>query len=156
MTTATPAPMAADVQARNKATWRRFIDIVDRHALDELPEVIAPDFLGHDLPPGVPRGPEGLRRFRETVHPAFPDARTTIEDVLADGDKVIGRFTVEATHLGPLMGFSATGKRIRLGLIEIARFRDGKIVERWTERDFLKLLQQLDLFPAPPPPARQP
>ena len=135
-------------QERNKATWRRFVDIVDRHALEELDEVIAPDFVGHDLPPGLPPGPDGLRQFRAGTRAAFPDARTTIEQLLADGDYVIARFTITGTHLGPLMGFAATGKRFTLGLIEIARFRDGKIAERWTERDFLKLLQQLGLAPS--------
>ena len=135
-------------EARNKAVWRRFVDIVDRHALEELDEVIAPDFVGHDLPPGLPPGPQGLRQFRESTRSAFPDARTTIQQQLADGDYVINRFTVAGTHLGPLMSFAPTGKRFELSLIEIARFRDGKIVERWTERDFLKLLQQLGLGPS--------
>jgi predicted ester cyclase len=141
-------PEQTQSQERNKAAWRRFVDIADRFALEELDEVIAPDFVGHDLPPGLPPGPQGLRQFRESTHAAFPDARTTIQQLLADGDYVIARFTVTGTHLGPLMGFAPTGKRFELGLIEIARFRDGKIVERWTERDFLKLLQQLGLAPA--------
>jgi len=103
--------------------------VLRHHArLDELEEVVAPDFLGHDLPPGLPRGPQGLRLFRESTHSAFPDARTTIEQLLADGEYVIARFTVAGTHLGPLMGFPATGKRFAVHLIEIARFRDGKIV----------------------------
>jgi predicted ester cyclase len=136
-------------QERNKAAWRRFVDIDARQAYDELDEVIAPDFVGHDLPPGLPPGPRGLRRFRESTRSAVPDARTTIEQMLADGDYVISRFTVAGTHLGPWMGFAPTGKRFELSLIEIARFRDGKIVERWTERNFLNLLQQLGLAPSP-------
>jgi steroid delta-isomerase-like uncharacterized protein len=136
------------VEERNKAVWRQWVDIADRHALDEVDEVIAPDFVGHDLPPGLPPGPEGLRRFRESTRQAFPDARTTVHELLADGDYVSARFTVTGTHLGPLMGFAPTGRRFQLDLIEIARLRDGKIVERWTERDFLKLLQQLELGPA--------
>jgi predicted ester cyclase len=144
----TIAPDQTQPQERNKAAWRRFVDIVERHALEELDEVIAPDFVGHDLPPGLPPGPQGLRQFRESTRAAFPDARTTIQQLLADGDYVIARFTVAGTHLGPLLGFAPTGKRFELNLIEIARFRDGKIVERWTERDFLKLLQQLGLAPA--------
>ncbi|MBV9544031.1 MAG: ester cyclase [Chloroflexi bacterium] len=119
-----------------------------RQAYDELDEVIAPDFVGHDLPPGLPVGARGLRQFRETTRGAFPDAQTTIQQLLADGDYVIARFTIAGTHLGPLMGLPPTGKRFQLDLIEIARFRDGKIVERWTERDFLKLLQQLGLAPS--------
>ena len=135
-------------QERNKAVWRRFVDIDARQAYDELDEVFAPDFVGHDLPPGLPHGPQGLRQFRESTRAAFPDARTTIQQLLADGDHVIARFTVAGAHLGPLMGFAPTGKHFELSLIEIARFRDGKIVERWTERDFLKLLQQLGLAPS--------
>lgn len=135
-------------QEQNKAAWRRFVDIDARQAYDELDEVIAPDFVGHDLPPGLPPGLQGLRVYRENTRGAFPDARTSIQQQLADGDYVISRFTVAGTHLGPLMGFAPTGKRFELSLIEIARFRDGKIVERWTERDFLKLLQQLGLAPS--------
>jgi predicted ester cyclase len=149
MDTSLIEPTTASTQERNKAVWRRYIDIIDRHALDELAEVVAPGFVAHDLPPDTPRGPDGLRGFRERVHQAFPDARTTIDDLLADGDKVVGRFTIEATHSGPFMGFAPTGKRISLGLIEIARLENGKIVERWAERDFLALLRQLGLFPAP-------
>jgi predicted ester cyclase len=135
------------VEERNRATWRQWVDIADRQALEEIEEVFAPDFVGHDLPPGLPPGPEGLRQFRVSTRQAFPDARTTVKQVLADGDYVIARFTVSGTHLGPLMGFAPTGRPFELNLIEIARFRDGKIVERWTERDFLGLLRQLGLAP---------
>jgi predicted ester cyclase len=136
------------LEQRNKAVWLRWLDIANRNALDEIEEVIAPDFVGHDLPPGLPPGPEGLRQFRLGTQAAFPDARTTVQQLLAEGEYVSARFTVVGTHLGPLMGFAPTGKPFELQLIEIARFRDGKIVERWTERDFLGLLRQLGLAPS--------
>jgi steroid delta-isomerase-like uncharacterized protein len=136
------------VEERNKAVWRQWLDIANRYALDEIETVIAPDFVGHDLPPGLPPGPAGLRQFRESTRQTFPDAQTKVHELLAEGEYVTARFTVTGTHLGPLMGFAPTGKRFELDLIEIARFRDEKIVERWAERDFLKLLQQLGLWPA--------
>ena len=60
------------LEDRNKATWRLWVDIADRHALEEIDDVIAPDFVGHDLPPGLPPGPEGLRQFRRAPVQRFP------------------------------------------------------------------------------------
>ncbi len=90
-----------------------------------------------------------IRRFYEAFWAAFPDARLSIDDVVAEGDKLACRFSLRATHRGELMGIPASGKPVLLPGITILRFRDGKCVERWSQADFLGLLQQIGAVPPP-------
>jgi steroid delta-isomerase-like uncharacterized protein len=80
---------------------------------------------------------------------AFPDMRVTIEDLVAEGDKVAARWSVTGTHRGELMGIPATGKRVTVTGIEINRFAGGKLVEHWESFDQLSMMQQLGVVPAP-------
>ena len=127
----------------NKALFFRYQDALRSKNPEDLKAVLATDFVGHDLPPGLPPGPEGLILFRKKVNEVFPDQKMVVEDLMAVDDRVIARFTLTQTHQGEYMGIAATGKPVTLELIEIDRMANGKIAERWARLDFLSLLRQL-------------
>jgi predicted ester cyclase len=132
--------------AENKALYRRYIELLWRP--EELGEVLTPGFVAHDLPPGLPPGPEGLKAFRRLVERAFPDLKPIIRDIVAEGDKVAARVGLEGTHAGDFMGVAPTGKSLASELFEIVRIEGGKIAERWVLRDRLGEFQQLGVLPA--------
>jgi predicted ester cyclase len=102
----------------------------------------------HNPLPGQPPGREGQKQTITAVRAALPDIRSTIDDLIAEGDKVVWRWTARATHQGPLMGIPPTGKQITFGGIVIDRIASGQIVERWDQTDTLGLLQQLGAIPS--------
>lgn len=107
-------------------------------------ELVSGNFHAHPWAAyGLPDGPEGVRQFAAMLRGVFTDARRSVEDVIAEGDKVVMRYVFEADHTGILMGIPPTGKRIRLSGIFIARVEDGKLAEYWREEDLLGLMQQL-------------
>lgn len=96
--------------------------------------------------------PAVLERIKQTAIPflnAFPDWQGTVEDVIAEGDRVMNRWTGHGTHKGDMMGIPATLKPVKLSGITIFRVADGKIVEEWTHMDTLGLMQQLGVVPSP-------
>lgn len=97
---------------------------------------------------GVGPGLENLRGFYAAFWAAFPGSTLTFEDVFAAGDKVACRFVVAGQHQGPFQGLPASGKRFELPGITILKFAGGKCVERWSQADFLSLLQQLGALPS--------
>jgi steroid delta-isomerase-like uncharacterized protein len=97
---------------------------------------------------GVEPGIASVKQFYQGLWQAFPDSRLTVEDLIAKDDKVVCRFVMSATHQGEFFGVPATGKPIRLPGITILRFVDGKCVERWSQADFLGVLQQIGAIPA--------
>ncbi len=111
-------------------------------------DLYAPDAVLHGYQ-GVEPGLASIRQFYEAFWAAFPDSHLTIDDVLTEGDKLACRFSLRATHQGELMGIPASGKPIQLPGITILRFREGKCVERWSQADFLGLLQQIGAIPSP-------
>jgi steroid delta-isomerase-like uncharacterized protein len=115
--------------------------------LDAAEEIYAPDYVGHEPTFGDVHGVEGAKQFAATYRQAFPDIQTTMEDQLAEGDKVVTRFTARGTHQGESEDFGPpTGNRIEVTGITIERFsEEGKIVEDWTNFDALGLMQQLGL-----------
>ena len=135
----------------NKAIARRFYsELVNQGDLSLADKLVVEDFVDHNPPgPDIPPGREGLKQVFSTFRSAFPDMRMTIEDQVAEGDKVVSRATASGTHLGDFMGIPATGKSFSMGIIDILRFEDGKIAERWGEADFMGLMQQLGVVPTP-------
>jgi predicted ester cyclase len=125
----------------NKVLFRKYLQLLATP--QRLDEVVSADFVGHDLPPGSPRGIEGLKTFRRTVMKAFPDQTTEMRDILCEGDKVAARIWIEGTHRGDFMGFAPSGKRTGAYVFEIARIENGKIAERWALLDRASLFQQL-------------
>jgi steroid delta-isomerase-like uncharacterized protein len=134
----------------NKAISRRIVEeIFNEGRLEAADEIVTPDFIGHD--PASPEpiiGPEGLKRNADGYRTAFPDVRLTIEDEIAEGDRVVTRWTARGTHQAELFGIPATGKQATVTGMTIDRIVDGRIVESWTNWDTLGLLQQLGALPA--------
>jgi predicted ester cyclase len=133
----------------NKAFVRRIAALFAKDTLDEYLSYYAPDSTLHFLPPGLPPGREGARLFYQTMFAAFPDARVRVGNMVAEGDAVAETFVVEGTHTGPFQGIAPTGTQITVTGITIIRIVDGQIVERWSEADFLGLMQQIGAVPAP-------
>lgn len=135
---------------QNKIIVRRFFDeVVNGRKLEVVDELIASDFTDHNVPPGTPKGPEGMKQFLKMVGTAFPDLHITIEDMLEDGEKVIVRLSVRGTHKGDLMSIPPTGKQATWAGIDIIRIANGMMVERWGLRDFMSLMQQLGIVQPP-------
>jgi predicted ester cyclase len=136
---------------RNKAVIRRFVEEVQNNkseaAYDELND---PEFVNLSSPPGVPSDREGGKEFLWGFLHAFPDSRFTIDDMIAEGDRVVTKKTFTGTHTGDFAGIPATGSRVTLQYVDIMRVREGRIVEHWLSMDQLSFMQQLGVIPTPP------
>lgn len=133
----------------NKAVVERFYrEVVNQKDLDILHEVMAEDYTEHGNPDGS--GIEGFKRFVQGLSAAFPDLTITVEDLIAEADKVVARVTVEATHAGVFMGsVEPTGRHVTFSGVDVFHIEDGKIVGRWNLRDLLGLLRQLGVTTLP-------
>jgi steroid delta-isomerase-like uncharacterized protein len=110
---------------------------------------LAPNFVEHEeLPPGLPSDREGAKQLFAMLRGAFPDFKATLEDMVAEGDKVVMRMTWSGTHKGEFMGIPPTGRYMSIGVIDIIRFAEGKAVEHWGQTDTMGLMQQLGAVPA--------
>ncbi len=131
----------------NKALVRRFIDeIFLRRDFTAVDELLAEDFTPHTWGP-MPPGREGLKDAITRVSAGVSDARMTIEDMIAEGDRVAVRLTSSAVHSGEFMGMPASGRRYEIGEIHIFRIRDGRVAEHWHQADFLGMMRQLGALP---------
>jgi steroid delta-isomerase-like uncharacterized protein len=117
----------------NKAIVRQYLEAVwNKKNLAVIDEFIAPDLVQHVH--NVSPGREGIIKFFNMIYSSFSDAHLTIEDILAEDDKVMWRFTVRATHTGPFRGILPTGKSFTLTGMAMTRMRDGQMVENWNEK----------------------
>ncbi len=128
----------------NKAIIRRLLEIVNAHDLEKLGEVIADDVVTHGETEGVGLAP--LVEQTRAYIAAFPDLQFTLEDLIAEGDRVVSRATIRGTHEGELQGIPPTGREIEIGDVDIYRVQQGKIVELWAGPDRFAMLQQLGLL----------
>jgi len=134
----------------NKAIVSRFFEeVFNKKNLAFLDEYATPDAIDHLVPPNMPPGREGSKQFIAMFLTAFPDLHAHLEDIVAEGDKVVTRTSYHGTHTAPLMGIPATGKAISSHGIDITRLANGKTVEHWGELDLLGLMQQLGVIPTP-------
>ncbi len=132
----------------NKALVRRGLEEVwNQKNLATLDELVAPDYVVHNASMTV-HGLEQYKQFISMFLTAFPDFQSTIEDMIAEGDKVVTRWTARGTHQGAFMGISPTGKQVVVTGITIDRFVNGKFVEAWNNGDDLGVLQQLGVVPS--------
>jgi len=130
---------------QNKAILRRtFGEGTSQGDLSVFDELLAPNYVNHSLPAGV-----SLKQAISMFRAGFPDLRVTIEDQMAEGDKVVTRGYSTGTHTGELQGIPPTGKQVKVPFIEITRVENGKMVESWVQSDQLGLMQQLGVIPAP-------
>lgn len=133
---------------QHKDAARRFYDAWNTGEFDILDEIVAPDAVDHDrYNPNASDGLEGTKRTVAMYRDAFPDLAFTIDDVIAEGDKVVVRWTATGTHQGEIMGVPASGNKSTVSGIGIDRFEDGKIVEAWNAWDTLGLMQNIGAIP---------
>ena len=133
-----------EYKAKQRRVWEEAFGKGNLEVIDEL---FAPSYyfrspLGIDI-----KGAEGFKQNLAMMRSAFPDMHITIDDMIAEGDKVVTRFTLTATFTGDLMGITPTGKKVTVSGIVITRWEDGKEVEAWESLDTLAFYQQLGISP---------
>jgi steroid delta-isomerase-like uncharacterized protein len=136
---------------QNKALARRGIEEVwNQGKLAVIDELIASNATFHDpnVPGGKFTGPEGVKQFVQIYRTAFPDVHITINDQIAEGDKVVTRWTATGTHKGELMGTAATNKYATVTGVDVERYQGGKVAESWANYDMFGMLQQLGVVPS--------
>ena len=132
----------------NKALVRRWLAEMDKRNLHIVDELVAVDYIDHNPPiPDLAPGREGVKQANTLLLTAFPDATHTIEDQIAEGDKVVTRMTVRGTFLGEYLGIPPNGKQITVVGIMIHRIAGGQLVEHWAMADNLSCFQQLGVIP---------
>lgn len=135
----------------NKAICRRMLEqLWNQHRVDLVQEFFTEDVVQHIAggPPVTP-GPEGIKEGLTMSLAAFPDNQLTIDDEIAEGDKVVFRWSSTGTHQGELMGIPPTGKQITRSGAAIYRLDNGRIAEVWFFADNLEFMQQLGAIPTP-------
>ncbi|MDA4129527.1 MAG: ester cyclase [Thaumarchaeota archaeon] len=134
----------------NKSIVSMFIEEFKNKANHNIvDELCAPDFVNNFLDPRIPNNREGFKMLGRSVASAFPDVHVTVLDLVAEGDRVVERNTVRATHTGEFNGIPPTGKKVVWTEIDMYRLSNGKIVEMWPEIDMLSLLTQIGAIPMP-------
>ena len=134
----------------NKAIVRRFWGVWEEGNIDLVDELLAPDYINHTpASPDQSTGPEGVKGVVAMFRSAIPDLRVVVEDMIAEGDKVAVRYTLEGTHEGELFGVPPTGQQLSIKSIAVERVSDGKIREHWRVTDSLDMMQQLGAIPTP-------
>lgn len=136
---------------QNKALVRQMVEeIFNRGNTGLADNFLAPDFVEREeLPPGIPRDREGVKQLTTIFRSAFPDLKVTIDDLVAEGDKVVIRATWSGTQRGEFMGVPPTGKSVSFGVIDIVRIAGDKFVEHWGQVDSMGMMQQLGAIPTP-------
>jgi steroid delta-isomerase-like uncharacterized protein len=136
---------------QNKTLERRLIEEVwNRGNFAVVDELVASDYVGHSSTPAdETRGREAYKQFYAGLRRAFPDLQVTIEDQVAEGDRVVTRWTARGTHRGEFRGIPPTGKQGAITGITIDRIANDKVVECWTNADDLGMLRLLGVIPAP-------
>lgn len=141
---------SSDSEEENKKVVSRFIEEFKNQANHGIVDTLfTTDFVHHLKDPRLPPGRDAIRLLGQSIVAGFPDVRATVNDLLADGDKVIERTTAVATNTGEFNSIPATGNQVTWTELHIYRLVDGKITELWSEIDLLALLIQLGAIPAP-------
>jgi len=134
----------------NKAAERRLTDAMcNQHDPAAVDQFVAPDVVERNSILGKGLGREGYRQALQMLFATFPDVQLIHEDLLAEGDTVVARWTVRGTHRGEFMGMPATNEQVTVADIDIYRYARGKRVETWSQWDTLGLMQQLGVVPPP-------
>lgn len=132
----------------NRNLGRRWAELWNAdQSLDVIDEIVDENFVSHGAPPGLPPGREGVRIWATIFRKAFPDIRSTAEEVIVEGDKVVERFTAGGTFNREFMGIPPTGKSGSTTGINIFRVANGKIVEHWGNSDDLGMMQKMGIIP---------
>jgi len=131
----------------NKANVRRAVEASNQKNLAAFDALCASEIIFHH-PSRTLQGLQAYKQYLSMLFTAFPDAHTTIDDLIAEGDRVVVRQTFHGTHQGELIGIPPTGKQVSVTGIDIFRIANGKAVEQWANYDDLGLLQQLGVVPS--------
>lgn len=143
----------APIASRNMAILQGYADAMNRADASYLDEYLGPDYVYHG--PGGDLDADGFKAFHAMVLSAFPGLTITIDDMIADEDKVVARWTLRGVHRGEFQGIPPTGKEVTITGIIISRFSDGKAVEEWEEANILGLMKQLGAMAPPAHEGRQ-
>ncbi|WP_095210774.1 ester cyclase [Chromobacterium sphagni] len=129
----------------SKTVIQRFNrEVIENGDMAAFAELVAPDFINHSAPPGVPNGPDGFAGFfTGMLHSALSDIRVLIHEQIEENGKVVTRKTIEATHTGVFFGQAASGKRIAINAMDIVVVRDGKYAEHWSCADLYGAIAQI-------------
>ncbi len=122
---------------------KRWGQAVGSGTLDDFDDLAAANIVDHDPAPGQGPGPGGFKTFFRSLREAFPDLKVSVDHMLAHDDNVALAYTIEGTHKGTFQGIAPTGRRIKARGMQIARYENGKMVERWGSSDELGILKQL-------------
>jgi predicted ester cyclase len=137
----------------NKALIRYWFEQLDKGNFDVIDELLPVDYVDHNPPlPDLPPGREGVRQSSLTLAAAFPNAVHTIEDQMAEGDKVMTRLTTRATFTGECLGFRPTGKVVEVSGIAVHRIASGRLVEHWANMDMAGFMEQIGVAAEPEEP----
>ena len=135
--------MTDEIAAVNKALLRRFYEeVYGDWNMALVDEVVSPRFTSHDWPEDGPTGPQAFRDYYAAIRTAVPDARYEVDDLIAEGDRVVVRWRLLGTHEGDFRGIAPTGRAITLKGIAIYRVDDGKLMERWVVSDLHGMLEE--------------
>lgn len=135
-------------QQQNLESQQKFGDAVNSGEFDIFDDLVAPDSVDHDPAPGQVPGPGGFRAFFTELRTAFPDLHLEVENLVQNDTDIAFAYTITGTHDGPFLGVEPTGTSITARGLQISRFSDGKLVERWGSSDQLGILQQIGAAPA--------
>jgi steroid delta-isomerase-like uncharacterized protein len=145
-----PEGVLVELEA-NKAVVREFAEAINARDWKRLDKTVAPDFVRHSSAAPAVRSREELKRYVQSEFEIFPDGEESIEDMVAEGDKVAVRHSFRGTQLGSMGPYPPSGKRMVADYLAIYRLAEGVIVEAWAEWDNLSGLQQLGHVPAAEP-----
>jgi steroid delta-isomerase-like uncharacterized protein len=134
---------------QNAQALGKFAEAANTGKYELFDEAVALDCVDHDPAPGQGPGPKGYRAFFTEMRTAFPDLKAELAALVADDESIAFAYTLSGTHKGPLMGIPATGKKVSIRGVQLSKFRDGKMVERWGSSDQLGMLQQLGVTAIP-------
>ncbi len=136
----------------NKSLARRYVEqVLNEGNLDALNDLISPHYKRYLSPTATPLTPELQKQRLAGLRAAFPDVHLTIEDMIAEGDRVMVRMTLRGTHRGTFQGIAPTGKPVTVFALDVVRIENGQMVEHWGGPDLLNLLQQLGAIISPGP-----
>jgi predicted ester cyclase len=129
----------------NKEVVRRFnIEVIQNGSEADFRALMAPDFVNHAAPQGMPNGPDSMwNTFQNILRPALSNLTVTIHDQIAEADRVTTRKTISGVHTGTLMGIPATGRDVAISVIDIVRVEDGRYAEHWGLNTLANVLAQL-------------
>jgi len=133
---------------RNKAIVLKFYAAFDQKDVKQGRELMSPDIVGRGMGTDTLNGYDAFMQYGMMMFAAFPDGRHTLEEVIAEDDKVVTRGTFKGIHQGELMGIPPTGKQVKFSVVHIDRVVNGKIVEHWGQGDIFAMMQQLGVVPS--------